>query len=119
MFTRSGAFTMIGLMVLALVGIAIFVVLTGLFALAALVKAVLWAIFLPFRLLFGVLFLPLLLVKLIVGGVLFVIVAPLVLIAVAGTLVATVTALAVPFFPLLCIAFVVWVVMRATRPAIA
>jgi hypothetical protein len=110
---------MIGLMTLAFLGILMFVVLAGLFAVMVLVKSVIWLVTLPFRLLFGVLFLPLMLLKLVVGGLLFVVLAPIVVVAVAGAVIAALAALAVPLFPLLCIAFVVWVVMRSNRPAVA
>jgi hypothetical protein len=98
--------------------------LLGIFALAALavtfvvlmaVKALLWVVLLPFRLLFyiafGILFLPILLIKLLLGGILAVVAIPLVLIG----LIAAFVGLAVPLFPLLCIAFVVWIVMRSSR----
>jgi len=58
-----------------------------------------------------VLLLPLLLLKLIFGGLFLLITIPLLIIGVVGAIIG----LAVPLLPLLCIAFVVWVVMRSSR----
>ena len=100
------------------------VILLGLFVLAAIasafvvllaVKALLWIVLWPLRLLFqivfGILLLPLLVLKLLVGGLFLLLMLPLLIVGV----VAGVIGLAVPLFPLLCIAFVVWVVMRSSR----
>jgi hypothetical protein len=105
--------------ILALLGM----ILAGTLAMLLFAKAVLWLVLLPFRLLFGLVFgvllLPLLLVKLVVGLVLVVLVGPIVLIAVVGGLLAAVVGLLIPLFPLLCIAFVVWLLMRSTTAVVA
>ena len=79
------------------------------------IKAVLWVVLLPIRLVlhavFGVLFLPFLLLKFLVGGLVMLIVGPVLFVGLMAGLIG----LAVPLFPLLCIAFVIWVVMRASR----
>jgi hypothetical protein len=110
---------MIGLMTLAFLGFSLFVLIAGAFAVAMLVKAVLWLVFLPFRILFGVLLLPILLVKAVVGGLLFLVLAPILLIAALVAVAATIAGLAIPLFPLLCIGFVAWLIMRSNRPAVA
>jgi hypothetical protein len=101
-----------------LIGLLVLAALAASFAVLVAIKAVLWGILLPirvvFHVLFGVLFLPFLFLQfvlLLVGGLLMVIVGPVLLVG----LVAGIIGLAVPLFPLLCIAFVVWVVMRSSR----
>jgi hypothetical protein len=77
-------------------------------------------VLLPLRIVFGLLFLPLLLViKLIVGTVLFFVVGPIVLLATLVSIVAAVIGLIVPLLPLVFIGFVVWLLVRASRPAVA
>jgi len=117
---------MMGLSLLVLLAVGLFALIAGSVVLLAAIKAVLWLVLLPFRLLFGFVLLPLLLIKLLVGGILLLIVGPVVLVALAiaaftavVTVVATGAALLVPLFPLLCIGFVVWAVMRSGRPAVA
>ena len=79
------------------------------------IKAVFWVVFLPirivFQVLFGVLLLPLLLLKLVFGGLLALAMIPLLIVGA----IAAVVGLAIPLFPLFCIAFVVWIVMRSPR----
>jgi len=106
---------MIGLLLLAFLGISLFVVFAGVVAVMSLIRAILWLVFLPFRLLLGILFLPFLLLKLVIGTALFAIFIPVAIIVFVVVTVAGAVALAVPLFPLLCIAFVVWVVMRSGR----
>jgi hypothetical protein len=113
---------MIGLMTLAVLGFAGLIVLAGVFTLLALVKAVLWLVLLPFRLLFGLVFgiflIPLLILKLVlfvIGAILLVLLAPVLLIGVVGAVIGAVVGLAGPLLPLACIGFVVWVVMRSRR----
>ena len=60
------------------------IALVGLVVVGTLIKVVLWGVFLPIRLLLGVLLLPLLFViKLVVGTILLAVVGPIVLVATA------------------------------------
>jgi hypothetical protein len=98
---------------MVLVGMAIAVVLTLPFVLVFIVQLALF----PLRIVFALLFLPFLFLKLVFKLLLlpFAIVGS-VLAAVGGLI--GLTLAAVPFIPLLCLAFVVWAVMRmASRPA--
>ena len=63
--------------------------------------------------------LPFLLLKFLVLGLVAIVVAPIVLLATAAAAIAAVAGVAIPLFPLLCIGFVVWVVMRSQRAATA
>jgi hypothetical protein len=74
---------------------------------------------LPFRLLFSLLFLPLLILKVVIGGLLMIVLAPILIIAAVVGLLALVAAVAVPLLPLLAIGLIVWLLVRATRPALA
>jgi hypothetical protein len=98
-----------------LLGLVVLAALAGAFIVLLAVKALLWIVLWPVRLafsiVFGVLLLPLLLLKVLFGGLLFLLMLPLLIVGV----VAGVIGLAVPLFPLLCMAFVVWVVMRSSR----
>ena len=77
-----------------------------------LLKAMLWLVFLPIRLLFYALLLPLFFVLKAALGL-----APLLAIAALLTLVAAVVAIAVPLLPLVLVAFVIWFVARLMRAA--
>lgn len=101
----------VALTVLALLAWAAFAV--GLF----LLKALLWLVLLPFRLLFGLIVLPLLLVKLVLGGILFLVLAPVLLLSVAVGILGVAAAAIVPLLPLLFIAGVIWLLVRLSRPA--
>lgn len=109
---------MIGLTLAMLIGLGVLLVGTLLVA-----KAVLWLVLLPFRLLFGLLFgvlvLPFVLLKLILGALLLLVVGPVLVIAFLAAAVAAVAAIAVPLFPLLCIGFVIWVVLRGSSAVTA
>lgn len=109
---------MIGLTLTMLIGLGVLLVGTLLVA-----KAVLWLVLLPFRLLFGLLFgvlvLPFVLLKLILGALLLLVVGPVLVIAFLAAAVAAVAAIAVPLFPLLCIGFVIWVVLRGSSAVTA
>jgi hypothetical protein len=113
---------MIGL-TLAMLAIVFFVILAGGVALLMLVKAVLWLVLLPVRIIVGLLFglfvLPFVLLKFLVLGVVAIVVAPILVLAAAAALIAAVAGVVIPLFPLLCIGFVVWVVMRSQRAATA
>ena len=91
----------------------------GIFFIAALVKAVLWVVFIPFRLVFW-LFVPLFLVAKLVGVLLAaLLIGPVILLAVTVALIAAVAAVAVPLLPVLFIGFVIWLLTRSSRPAVA
>jgi hypothetical protein len=100
---------------LLLLGMLVLTALAVSFVVLVAIKAVLWVVLLPIRLVlhavFGVLFLPFLLLKFLVGGLVMLIVGPVLFVG----LIAGLIGLAVPLFPLLCIAFVIWVVMRSSR----
>ncbi len=100
------------LVVLAMLGVAMFA------AVLVLLKVLLWTVLLPLRLLLHVLLLPLLLLKALIGGLVLLVVGPVVFIAaVAGTL-ALAAALITPLLPLLFVAFVIWFLVRAgSKPA--
>lgn len=85
-----------------------------------LLKMVLWIVLLPIRLLLGIILLPLLLFKAIGGGILLLVLGPIVALALVAGAVAVAAALVVPLLPLLFVAFVVWLLVRASgRPALA
>ncbi|MBA3231966.1 MAG: hypothetical protein H0T05_04025 [Acidobacteria bacterium] len=112
---------MLELFALAFLALTLLVVASaGLLAL----KVVLWIVLLPvrlfFALLFGLLFLPVLLLKALLGTVAMIVVGPfLVLTLLAGAAIAFV-ALLVPLLPLLAIGLVIWLVVSATeRPVVA
>jgi hypothetical protein len=65
------------------------------------------------------LLLPLLLVKWLVVSVVMLIVGPILFVAGIIATMAFVLALAVPLLPLLLLAALVWIIARATRPAVA
>ena len=100
---------------LLLLGMLVLTALAVSFIVLVAIKAVLWVVLLPIRLVlhavFGVLFLPFLLVKFLVGGLVMLIVGPVLFVGLMAGLIG----LAVPLFPLLCIAFVIWMVMRSSR----
>ena len=77
----------------------------------------LWTLLLPIRLLFGLLLLPFLLLKVVgmaIGGLVLLVAAPVLAIALLAGLVAVAVAVVAPLLPLLFIAFVVWFVLRAS-----
>jgi hypothetical protein len=103
-----------------LLGVTVFVVV----ALAlSVVKILVWAMMWPLRLLFGLLLLPLLLLKAIgifIAGLVMLVVGPILAVVVVAAIVAIAAALVVPLLPLLFVALAVWFLARAsTRPAIA
>jgi hypothetical protein len=107
---------------LMLVAGVLAVALLGAVTVFSLLKAILWLVFLPFRLLFGLLFgvlmLPLLLVKallFIVAAIVCVVVLPVVVVSIL----AAAMSLIVPLFPLLLLGIVVWAVTRSRRTVAA
>ena len=97
---------------------AAFVVLTGLMALAVFVTVAFVGILL--RLAIRLVLLPLFLIKWIVMGVLTLIVGPVVFLAGAIAFIAVAFVLAVPLLPVIAVAALVWLIVRANRrPAVA
>ena len=89
-------------------------------AAAVLIKLAVWLVLLPFRALFAILFLPLLLIKALVSGLFMLVAVPVLAIAGVVAALALAAALLVPALPIVLIAFLVWFVIRATqRPAVA
>ena len=75
-------------------------------------KAVLWVVLLPIRVLFWVigtlLLLPLLLIKLLVGGVIFLIALPILLVVFVVAAVAVAAAVLIPAIPLIFLIALIW-----------
>ena len=95
------------------------IALVGLVVVGTLIKVVLWGVFLPIRLLLGVLLLPLLFViKLVVGTILLAVVGPIVLVATLVAIIASLAAVVVPLLPLFLIGFVVYLLVQSTKPAV-
>jgi len=99
---------MIALLVLLIVGVALFAAFLG----AAVLKGLFWLVLLPFRLLFALLLLPFLLLKAIVAGLLFLIAGPL--LAIVAAIVVT-ALLAIPLAPVLLVLFAIWLLARPRR----
>ena len=105
---------MVALLVLMMIGGLAIAAVTG----AVVLRTLLWLVLLPLRIVFGILLLPFLLLKLIVGALAFVIVGPLLgVFAVIGAVLGVVVlaAVALPFTPLLVLAFVAWLLLRQQR----
>jgi hypothetical protein len=96
-----------GLVLLALIATAAVV--------GSLVRALLWILFLPFRVVGWLLFLPLLLVKAVVAIVGLVLTPVVAVIAVVAA--AVVAGLFVPLLPVLVIAAFVWLIVKMSRPS--
>ena len=97
---------------------AAFVVLAGLMALAVFVTVAFVGILL--RLAIRLILLPVFLIKWIVMGVLTLIVGPVVFLAGAIAFIAVAFVLAVPLLPVIAVAALVWLIVRANRrPAVA
>jgi hypothetical protein len=82
-----------------------------------LLKALLWLVLLPIRLVFYLFLIPLVLFKAVVGGILMLIVGPIVAIAALAAGIALAAAIIVPLLPLLFIALAIWFVVRVSRGA--
>ena len=104
---------MIELGALLLFGVAILVVVA---VAAAVLKVVLWAVFLPFRLLFwllgGLVILPFLLLKLLFGAVMFVLTLPLLLLGLIAGAIAAAVGLMLPLLPLILLAALIYYLVR-------
>ena len=96
-----------GLVLLALIATAAII--------GSLVRAALWILFLPFRVVGWLLLLPLLLLKVVVA-VVGVVLTPVVAV-VAAVLAAMVAGLFAPLLPVLAIAALVWLVVKMSRPS--
>ena len=96
-----------------------FAAITGLVftALAILVTLALVGLVLKFAL--KLLLLPLLLIKWLVVSVVMLIVSPILFVAGLIATVAFVFALAIPLLPFVLLGALVWIIVRATRPAVA
>jgi hypothetical protein len=96
---------------------AIGVVAVGLILLLVLIRAVFWLIFLPFKLIFAVLFVPIWLVKTALRVVGLAIVGPIVLLAaiVGGVflVMGLLATLILPLVPVAIVAALLWVVIRS------
>ena len=104
---------MIELGALLLFGVAmVCLVLTA----GLILKAMLWLVLLPVRLVFWtigtLLLLPLLLIKLLAGGVIFLIALPILVVVFAVVAVAMATAVLVPAIPLILLIALVWYLVR-------
>lgn len=111
---------MIELGLLLLAGAAI---LTGVIVLGVILKAVLWVVLLPFRLLFwglgALLVLPIPLFKFLgflFGGLLLLLALPIVVVSLLAAAAAAAAVLLVPLLPLLIVALVAAVIWRLVRP---
>jgi hypothetical protein len=82
-----------------------------------LLKALLWLVLLPIRLVFYLFLIPLVLFKAVVGGILLLIVGPIMAIAALAAGIALAAAIIVPLLPLLFIALAIWFVVRVSRGA--
>ena len=103
---------MIELAALALIGVALVAVFVAFSFLLLVVKAILWIGLLPLRLLLALLFIPLLVLKFVFGGVLLLVAAPIIaIVSIVGVLV-TILALAIPILPLLLAGFLIFVIYR-------
>ncbi len=107
---------MIGLMALGFM-VAAACVVAGI-ALVAL-KILVWTILLPVRLLFRLIFLPLLLLKAVAGGLALVLLGPILAILILAGVVAAAAAVIVPLLPLFLLGVIVWLIVRTpSRPAL-
>ncbi len=112
--------TMLGIASAVITGLTVAaVVMIG----AVMAKMLFFVVTLPFRVVFGLLFFPLWLVKSVLRLAAAVVFIPLMLVlGVVGIVVAAVVALAailVPLIPLLLVGLLLWAVFRSFRPAVA
>jgi hypothetical protein len=109
------------LALMAFVALVLFAAFAGIFVVGMFVKAVIWLVLLPFRVVFGLLFFPLfLLVKIVlavVGVIAAVLFLPVLILGLIGSAIAAIVGLVVPLVPLLFVAFVVWLIARSGRTA--
>jgi hypothetical protein len=79
-----------------------------------LLKTIVWMIVLPLRIAFSVLLLPLLLLKTLVGGLVLLVIGPIVLVAILAGVLSVGAVLLAPLLPLALLAVVIWLIVRAT-----
>jgi hypothetical protein len=106
-------------------GLLVLLALGGIFLLmvvGTVIKAVLWVVLLPLRLVFwvlgGLLLIPLLLLKFFFGGIIFLIALPVIAISLLAALAAAAVALLVPLLPLVVLAALVWYLIRPESQAL-
>jgi hypothetical protein len=87
---------MIELTALAVLAVTVAAIVATVAVVMVMLKAILWIVLLPFRLLFGLILLPLVLLKVVVGGLLLVVVGPIVALALIAGVVAVGAVLVLP-----------------------
>jgi hypothetical protein len=100
---------------LGLLAAVAFVVFAVVMVLVAVFKTLLWLVLLPLRLVLSVLLLPLLFLKALIGGLLVIVLSPILVIGLAIAAITTIVAIAVPLLPVLLVAFVVSLVPQRRR----
>lgn len=79
------------------------------------IKALLWLLLLPLRFVFGIVVLPFILLKMLIGAIVLTVLGPvLAIIAVVGAL-ALAAAMMIPLLPLLVAGVALWVIVRVSR----
>jgi len=101
--------------IFAVLAVMVGLFIAGLAVFGAVLHAILWLVLLPFRLVFSLLALPLLLVKFVLASFGAVLALVMLAIAVAIALAAGIV-LALPLFPIACLLFVAWAVSRSRQP---
>jgi hypothetical protein len=109
---------MLELMLVFFVGFTLFLVSGAVIVVWFALKAILWLVLLPFRLLFHLLVLPLLLLKILVVGLVIVVVAPVLALLAIGGLIAAFVAVLVPVLPFLLVGGLVYLLLRPARTAL-
>ena len=95
------------------------VAVAGLMAIAFVAKALVSLVLLPIRVIGWLLFFPLLLLKGLFALISALIVVPLLIVAAVVTAIVFAIALVIPLFPLLAVAGLVWLIVKAgSRPAV-
>lgn len=106
----------VGLLALAVLGAALAVI-------GLTIRALVWLVLLPLKIVFGLLILPFLLLKLLFGIAVGVVVLPVVgVIAVVGAVIGVVALgamLLVPLLPLLVVALLIWAAVKLFSPVFA
>jgi hypothetical protein len=104
---------MIELLALTFVLLAVFAVSTV--AIAAL-KLVIWTVLLPVRGLFHVVLLPFLLLKVVLGGLVFLVLGPILTVIIVGAALIAAVALIAPLLPVILVGLLLWAAVRAAQP---
>jgi hypothetical protein len=95
-----------------------FAVLAVITVAGVVLKTAFWLLFLPIRLIFWLVMLPLLIVKGVLGGIVMLVLAPIVALVVLASLIAAAIAIVVPLLPLIAIGVVIWLVVRSNDQAL-